>query len=71
MTLERVIKILTDYKDGDIGDVTLDTTFNDLELDSLDVVDLVMNLEEEFNIELEVTEDIKTIGDLVKIIDAK
>jgi len=71
MTLERVIKILTDYKDGEIGEVELSTTFEELELDSLDVVDLVMNLEEEFNVELEMSEDIKTVGDLVKIIDTK
>lgn len=71
MTLERVVKILTDYKDGDIGEVTLNTTFDDLELDSLDVVDLLMNLEEEFGVEIDVTDDVKTVGDLVRIIDEK
>ena len=45
----------------------------DLGADSLDVVDLVMSLEEEFNIEIpdEEVENIKTVGDIVKFIEEK
>ena len=46
---------------------------DDLGADSLDVVDLVMSLEEEFNIEIpdEEVENIKTVGDIVKFIEEK
>ena len=46
-----------------------DTTMESLGIDSLDTVELVMNLEDEFDVEIEVDEDIKTVGDLVKIIE--
>ena len=40
-----------------------------LGIDSLDTVELVMNLEDEFHVEIEVDEAINTVGDLVKIIE--
>ena len=46
---------------------------DDLGADSLDVVDLVMSLEEEFDVEIpdEEVENIKTVGDIVKYIEDK
>ncbi|MCL2084781.1 MAG: phosphopantetheine-binding protein [Oscillospiraceae bacterium] len=68
--LERIEEILRDYKgDNDIA-VTRETTFESLELDSLDTVELVMNLEEEFEITIEIDDGIKTIGDLMRIIES-
>ncbi|MBE6747744.1 MAG: acyl carrier protein [Ruminococcaceae bacterium] len=52
--------------------ITMNTTLNDeLDIDSLDLVDLVMTVEDEFSIELpdEALEGMKTIGDLVKYIE--
>lgn len=45
---------------------------DDLGADSLDVVDLVMSIEEEFDVEIpdEEVENIKTVGDIVKFIEA-
>ena len=54
------------------GDVKIETTFEDLDADSLDIVELVMALEEEFNLEIsdEEVENIKTVGDVVRYIEA-
>jgi acyl carrier protein len=54
------------------GDVKKETTFEDLDADSLDIVELVMALEEEFNLEIsdEEVENIKTVGDVVRYIEA-
>ena len=55
------------------GDVKIETTFEDLDADSLDIVELVMALEEEFNLEIsdEEVENIKTVGDVVRYIEAQ
>lgn len=53
--------------------IALDTiqptsTFADLGLDSLDVVDLVMVFEDEFGVQIELSEEIKTVGDVSELI---
>ena len=73
MVFEKVKKILCDQLDVEEDAVTMDSSIiDDLGADSLDVVDLVMSLEEEFDIEIpdEDVENIKTVGDMVKYIEA-
>jgi acyl carrier protein len=67
--LERIEKVLREHKGESDLSITVDTTFEELELDSLDTVDLIMNLEEEFDVTIEMNEPIKTIGDLMEIIE--
>lgn len=69
-TLEKVVNILVEYKDCDPSAVTKEATFAELGLDSLDTVELIMNFEEEFGITIEMNEDIKTVGDIVELIEA-
>ncbi len=69
-TFERVVKILVDYNECEASDIKMETTFNDLGLDSLDTVELVMNFEEEFDTTLEIEEGLQTVGDVVTLIDA-
>lgn len=68
--LEKITAILRDYKGDDSLVVTEDANFEELGLDSLDIAELVMNIEEEFNVTIEMNEPIKTIGDLIKIIES-
>ena len=72
MVLEKVTSILVDQLDVDEEKVTMEASISDdLGADSVDVVDLVMSLEEEFNIEIpdEEVENIKTVGDIVKYVE--
>lgn len=72
MILEKVTEILVDQLDIDEDKVDADASItDDLGADSLDVVDLIMSLEEEFNIEIpdDEVENIKTVGDIVKYIE--
>ena len=72
MIFEKVADILKEQFDAE--EVTMDTDImNDLGADSLDIVDLVMSLEDEFDIEIpdEDVEGIKTVGDLVKYLEDK
>ncbi|WP_018660030.1 acyl carrier protein [Heyndrickxia acidiproducens] len=69
--LERVTKIVVDRLGVEESKVTLDASFKeDLGADSLDVVELVMELEDEFGMEIsdEDAEKIVTVGDAVNYI---
>lgn len=72
MVFEKVREILVDQLELDEDVVTMEANVvNDLGADSLDVVDIVMSLEEEFDIEIpdEEFEHVKTVGDIVKYIE--
>jgi len=69
----KVKNIVVDQLEVGIDKLTLDTTFEDIDADSLDIVELVMALEEEFDLEIsdQEIENIKTIGDVVRYIESK
>ena len=72
--LEKIRDIIADKLDADAGEVTTESRFQeDLGADSLDVVELIMGLEDEFGIEIsdEEAEGIRTVGDAVKFISDK
>lgn len=71
---ERVKEIIVEQLDVDEDKVTMEASFReDLEADSLDVVELVMELEDEFDMEIadDEAEKIETVGDAVKYIDSQ
>jgi len=65
--LERIAKVINNYLETE-RPITQETTFAELELDSLDMVELVMNLEEEFGVNIEMDESLKTVGDLMTLL---
>ena len=72
MVFEKVKSILIDQLDVEEEKVTPEASItDDLGADSLDIVDLVMSLEEEFDLEIpdDQVENIKTVGDIVKYIE--
>ncbi len=72
MIFERVRDILVEQLDVEESTVTMESSItDDLGADSLDIVDLVMTLEDEFDTEIpdEDIESIKTVGDVVKYIE--
>ena len=74
MVFEKVSKILCDQLDLEESQVTMESVIaDDLGADSLDVVDLVMSIEEEFDIEFpdEEVENVKTVGDMVRYIETR
>ena len=74
MIFDKVKDILVDQLDCEEDKVTMEASItDDLGADSLDIVDLVMSLEEEFDVEIpdDQVENIKTVGDIVKYIEYK
>ena len=73
MVLEKVKVILADQFDVAEDTISLDTDIQeDLGADSLDVVDLLMSIEDEFEVEIpdEEIDNIRTVGELVSFIEA-
>ena len=71
-TFEKVKAIVVDQLGVDEADVSMESTFiDDLGADSLDIVELIMAFEEEFDVEIpdDVAEKIKTVSDTVTYID--
>ena len=74
MSVENKVKeIISDQLEVALDKLTAETTFEDIDADSLDVVELVMALEEEFDIEIsdQEIENVKSVGDVVKYIESK
>jgi len=67
--LEKIAQVIREYKGNDDLVITEDTTFASLELDSLEMVELIMKFEEDFGVTIEVNDSIKTIGDLKKFLE--
>ncbi|MBY0758960.1 MULTISPECIES: acyl carrier protein [Sellimonas] len=69
MEFEKLQGIIADVLNVDTADITMDTTFvDDLGADSLDIFQIIMGIEEEFDIEIdnEDAEKIATVGDAVE-----
>lgn len=71
MEFEKIQNIIAEVLNVDKDDITMDTTFiDDLGADSLDVFQIIMGIEEEFDLEIptEKAETIVTVGDAVEAI---
>ncbi len=71
MIYETIVKLLADRLDCDPSSISAEDTFHDLGIDSLDTVDLLMNLEDELGISIELDEKVETVGELVSIVEKK
>ena len=73
MELEKIKAIIAEVLNIDADSITADTTFvDDLGADSLDIFQIIMGIEEEYDIELEneSVEQLQTVGDAVEAIRA-
>ena len=73
MELEKIKAIIAEVLNIDADSITADTTFvDDLGADSLDIFQIIMVIEEEYDIELEneAVEQIQTVGDAIEALRA-
>ncbi len=74
MVFEKIRELIVDQFGADEQEISMETSFiDDLSADSLDVVELIMAIEEEFNIEVDDSqvEQIQTVGDVVNYLSEK
>ena len=69
MVLEKVSAILREFLEDESTPITPQTSFKELGLDSLDTVDILMKIEEEFKLSVEMNENLETVGDVVAFIE--
>ena len=69
MTFEKVAGVLAEYKGIEVSTIKPESTFAELEFDSLDVAEIAMKLEDEFSMTIELDASDKTVGDLVNRIE--
>lgn len=69
-TLKKLEKIFAEYKDDlEPGTLTPETTFESLDFDSLDIVDMMMACEDEFGVQIPENAELKTVQDLLDLIE--
>lgn len=71
MIFEKIVAMLSEHTDIPGEEIDMDTTFESLGIDSLDTVEMVMEMEEELGVELELEEKVSTVGELVSFIESK
>lgn len=71
MYFDAIAKIVAERTGCDVVDIRPDSKFSELGIDSLDTVELLMNLEDEIGIEIELDHKVETIDDLDQFIQSR
>ena len=71
MIFEAVAALIAEYKDCDISEITPESSFQDLGIDSLDTIEMIMKLEDKVGKEIELDRKVETVGELVAFIEEK
>ena len=71
MYFDTIAKIIAERTGCDAASITPDSKFSDLGIDSLDTVELLMNLEDETGLEIELDQKVETVGQLDAFIQGK
>ena len=68
---EKVQEIIVEELGKDAEEVKVETTFDELDADSLDVFQVISEIEDEFDIQIETEEGLNAVGDLVAYVEEK
>ena len=71
MVFEAVRDMIAERNDKDPAEITMETKFKDLGIDSLDTVEMLMDLGDQLGTEIELEEPVETVGELVAFIEGK
>jgi len=70
MSLERIKEIIAEQTGKDVADIKPETSvMDDLDADSLDLFQIINDIEDEFDVKIEDTEAVKTVADVLKIVE--
>ena len=71
MVFEAIAQLIAERNDCDVSEITPETRFQDLHIDSLDTMELLMNLEEKIGFEVELDQKVETVGELCSFVESK
>lgn len=71
MIFKAVAELISEHTDIEVSEITMDSQFKEFGIDSLDIVELLMNLEDKLDTEIELDQKVETVGDLVRFIEEK
>lgn len=71
MIFEAIAALIAERNDCDASEITMESNFADLGIDSLDTVEMMMSLEEQIGKEIELDQKVETVGALVSYIEEK
>ena len=71
MFFEAIAELIAQRNDCDVSEISRESRFEDLGIDSLDTVEMLMKLEDKIGKEIELEEKVETVGELVDYIDRK
>ncbi|WML36398.1 acyl carrier protein [Clostridium sp. OS1-26] len=71
MVFEKIKRIMAEQLGLNEKDITIDTSFQELGIDSLDLFQIIIEIEEEFGVQIEDAESIKTVEEAVNFVEKK
>lgn len=69
MAFEKIKKIISEQLKIDEGNITRETSFEELGVDSLDLFQIIIEIEEEFGVQIEDAESIRTVEEAVNFVE--
>ena len=69
MLFENVAKVIAEHVDRDVSEITMESRFEDLGIDSLDTMDILIKLEGEVGKEIDLQEKVETVAELIAVIE--
>ena len=70
MTFTKIAAIIADKLELEPGQIKPESNFNEMQVDSLYMVEILLSIESEFNVTIEDATELETVADLVKYVDA-
>ena len=67
---QAIAELIAERNDSDPAEITRNTRFQDVGIDSLDTVEMLMNLEDKIGVEIELSQKVETVGELVDFVVA-
>ena len=67
---QAIAELIAERNDSDPAEVTRNTRFQDVGIDSLDTVEMLLNLEDKIGVEIELSQKVETVGELVDYVVA-
>ena len=71
MVFDKIAAIIADKLEIDKSEITPESSFNDMQVDSLYMVEIMLSIEDEFNLVIEDASNMETVADLVAYVEER